>query len=147
MRIWLLDWLAAQGVPADRTVIYGESLGTGVAVKMAATRESAAVILESPYTSIAEVAQTHYWYLPAKWMVLDKWDSMAQIGRIRAPLLVVHGARDKTVPTRYGRRLFAAAPEPKELFILEGGNPQRPLRPPSGRGAGDRVPAPPRARG
>ena len=115
----LLDWLAAQGVAAERTVVYGESLGTGVAVKMAAARETAGVILESPYTSIAEVAQTHYWYLPAKWMVLDKWDSMAHIGRIRAPLLVVHGARDKTVPTRYGRRLFAAAPEPKELFILD----------------------------
>ncbi len=117
----LLDWLAAQGVPAERTVVYGESLGTGVAVKMAAERELAAVVLESPYTSIAEVAQTHYWYLPAKWLVLDKWDSMAQIGRIRAPLLVVHGARDKSVPTRYGRRLFAAAPEPKELFIVEAG--------------------------
>ncbi len=117
----LLDWLAAQGVPAERTVIYGESLGTGVAVKMAAERESAAVILESPYTSIAEVAQIHYWYLPAKGLVLDKWDSMAHIGRIQAPLLVVHGARDKTVPTRYGRRLFEAAPEPKELFILENG--------------------------
>ncbi|MHA1152791.1 MAG: alpha/beta hydrolase [Alphaproteobacteria bacterium] len=116
----LLDWLVAQGVPPDRTVLYGESLGTGVAVKMAAEREFAAVILESPYTSIAEVAQTHYWYLPAKWLVLDKWDSMAHIGRLRAPLLVVHGARDKTVPTRYGRRLFAAAPEPKELLILEG---------------------------
>ena len=117
----LLDWLAGQGVPAERTVVYGESLGTGVAVKMAAEREVAAVVLESPYTSIAEVAQTHYWYLPAKWLVLDKWDSMAHIGRIRAPLLVVHGARDKTVPTRYGRRLFAAAPEPKELFIVEAG--------------------------
>ena len=116
----LLDWLAAQGVPAERTVLYGESLGTGVAVKMAAERDSAGVILESPYTSIAAVAQTHYWYLPAKWLVLDKWDSMAHIGRIRAPLLVIHGARDRTVPTRYGRRLFEAAPEPKELLILEG---------------------------
>ncbi len=115
----LLDWLAAQGVPPDRTVIYGESLGTGIAVKMAAERETRGVILESPYTSIAEVAQVHYWYLPAKWLVLDKWDSMAQIGRIKAPLLVLHGARDKTVPTRYGRRLFAAAPEPKELLILD----------------------------
>ena len=116
----LLDWLEAEGVAPERTVLYGESLGTGVAVKMAAERESAAVILESPYTSIAEVAQTHYWYLPAKWLVLDKWDSMAHIGRIRAPLLVLHGARDKTVPTRFGKRLFAAAPEPKELFILNG---------------------------
>ncbi len=117
----LLDWLAAQGVAPDRTVVYGESLGTGIAVKMAAERETAAVILESPYTSIAEVAQTHYWYLPAKWLVLDKWDSMARIGKLRAPLLVLHGARDKTVPTRYGRTLFAAAPEPKELLILERG--------------------------
>jgi len=116
----LLDWLAAQGVPPDRTVIYGESLGTGIAVKMVAEREFGGVILESPYTSIAEVAQVHYWYLPAKWLVLDKWDSMAQIERIKAPLLVLHGARDKTVPTRYGRRLFAAAPEPKELLIVEG---------------------------
>ena len=115
----LLDWLAAQGVAPERTVIYGESLGTGIAVKMAAERDFGGVILESPYTSIAEVAQVHYWYLPAKWLVLDKWDSMAQIGRIRAPLLVIHGGRDKTVPTRYGRRLFAAAPEPKELLILE----------------------------
>ena len=117
----LLDWLAAQGVPPERTVVYGESLGTGVAVKMAAARETAGVILESPYTSIAEVAQTHYWYLPAKWMVLDKWDSMAKVGQIQSPLLVIHGSRDKTVPTRYGRRLFAAAPDPKDLFILDGG--------------------------
>ena len=116
----LLDWLAERGVPLERTVLYGESLGTGVAVKMAAERAAAAVVLESPYTSIAEVAQTHYWYLPAKWMVLDKWDSMAHIASIQAPLLVVHGGRDRTVPTRYGRRLFEAAPEPKELFILEG---------------------------
>ncbi len=77
------------------------------------------MILESPYTSIAEVAQVHYWYLPAKWLVLDKWNSMDHIGRLRAPLLVVHGARDKTVPTRYGQRLFEAAPEPKELLIVE----------------------------
>ncbi len=116
----LLDWLAERGVPPERTVLYGESLGTGIAVKMAAERKVAAVVLESPYTSIAEVAQTHYWYLPAKWMVLDKWDSMAYIASIRAPLLVIHGGRDKTVPTRYGRRLFEAAPEPKELFILDG---------------------------
>ncbi len=117
----LLDWLMERGVPLERIVVYGESLGTGIAVKMAVERKLGAVVLEAPYTSIAEVAQTHYWYLPARWMVLDKWDSLARIAGIQAPLLVVHGNRDKTVPTRYGRRLFAAAPEPKELFILEGG--------------------------
>ncbi len=117
----LLDWLAGQGIAPARTVLYGESLGTGIAVKMAAERPAAAVILESPYTSIAYVAQMHYWYLPARWLLLDKWNSMDHIGRIEAPLLVVHGARDRTIPARYGRRLFEAAPDPKELFVLDQG--------------------------
>jgi fermentation-respiration switch protein FrsA (DUF1100 family) len=117
----LLDWLAGQGIGPARTVLYGESLGTGIAVKMAAERPAAALVLESPYTSIADVAQMHYWYLPAKWLLLDKWNSMAHIGRIEAPLLVVHGARDRTIPARYGQRLFAAAPDPKEIFMLDQG--------------------------
>lgn len=115
----LLDWLAGQGVGPERTVLYGESLGTGIAVKLATERPAAAVILESPYTSIAELAQSHYWYLPARWLVLDKWDSLSRVGRIAMPLLVIHGAKDRTVPTRYGRRLFEAAPEPKEFLLLD----------------------------
>lgn len=118
----LLDWLAGQGVKPARTVLYGESLGTGIAVKMAAERKVGAVVLEAPYTSIAEVAQLHYWYLPARWMILDKWNSMDYVGRLGAPLLVVHGARDRTIPPRYSRRLFDAAPEPKEYFLLEEGD-------------------------
>jgi hypothetical protein len=118
----LLDWLAEQGIAPQRTVLYGESLGTGLAVKMAAERPTAAVILESPYTSIAEVAQMHYWYLPAKWMILDEWNSMDHIGQIGAPLLVIHGARDRTVPARYGRRLFEAALDPKEMLVLDRAN-------------------------
>jgi fermentation-respiration switch protein FrsA (DUF1100 family) len=118
----LLDWLAEQGIAPQRTVLYGESLGTGLAVQMAAERPAAAVILESPYTSIAELAQMHYWYLPAKWMILDKWNSMDYIGQIGAPLLVIHGARDRTVPARYGRRLFEAAPDPKEMLVLDRAN-------------------------
>jgi len=115
----LLDWLAGQGIAPERTVLYGESLGTGIAVKMAGERPVGAIVLESPYTSIAELAQVHYWYLPAWWLVLDKWRSQEVIERVGAPLLVVHGARDRTVPLRYGRRLFAAAPEPKEILIVE----------------------------
>ena len=117
----LLDWLAGQGISPARTVLYGESLGTGIAVKMATERPAAAVILEAPYTSIAEVAQAHYWYLPARWLVLDKWDSLSRIARINTPLLLVHGLRDRTIPTRYGRRLFDAAVEPKELLLVEDG--------------------------
>ena len=117
----LLDWLAGEGVPPERTVFYGESLGTGVAVKMATERPAAAVILEAPYTSVAEVAQARFWFLPARWLVLDKWDSLSRITRINAPLLIVHGLRDRTIPTRYGRRLFDAAVEPKELLLVENG--------------------------
>jgi fermentation-respiration switch protein FrsA (DUF1100 family) len=117
----LLDWLAAQGIGPERTVLYGESLGTGIAVKMAAERPVGAVVLEAPYTSIAEVAQHHYWYLPARWLVLDRWNSMERAGGVEVPLLVVHGSRDRTIPTRYGRRLFEAAPGPKEILVVEGG--------------------------
>jgi hypothetical protein len=117
----LLDWLAEQGISPERTVLYGESLGTGIAVKMAAERPSSAVVLEAPYTSVAEVAQAHYWFLPARWMVLDKWDSLSRIAQINVPLLLMHGLRDRTIPTRYGRRLFAAADEPKQLLLIKDG--------------------------
>lgn len=118
----LLDWLAGQQIGPERTVLYGESLGTGIAVKMAAERSAAAVVLEAPYTSITELAQMHYWYLPARWLLLDKWDSIAHVERIEAPLLVLHGEQDRTVPSRFGRRLFEAAPEPKELLLLDDAN-------------------------
>lgn len=117
----VLDWLQDQGVGVDRTVLYGESLGTGVAVTLATERPVAAVVLEAPYTSIAELSQYHYWYLPARWLILDPWDSLQRVPNLRAPLLVLHGDRDPTVPVRYGRRLFAAAPEPKEMLEIEGG--------------------------
>ena len=117
----VLDWLAAEGVTADRLVLYGESLGTAVAVKMASERQEAAVVLEAPPSSIAEVAQAHYWYLPARWLVLDKWDSHSRIAAISSPLLIMHGGRDRVVPQRFGKRLFEAASEPKTgIFLPEG---------------------------
>jgi hypothetical protein len=100
----LLDWLAEQGISPER-----------------AERPSSAVVLEAPYTSVAEVAQAHYWFLPARWMVLDKWDSLSRIAQINVPLLLMHGLRDRTIPTRYGRRLFAAADEPKQLLLIKDG--------------------------
>ncbi len=114
----VLDYLSTRGVRSDRIVLYGESLGCGVAVKMAAERPVAGVILESSYTSIAEVAQSHYWYLPTKWMVLDVWDAAAEIVKVSAPLLAIHGERDKIIPFRYGRRLFELAPGPKDSLFL-----------------------------
>ncbi len=126
----LLAWLAGQGVGPERTLLYGESLGTGSAVKLAAAqaegrigdsgeaRPYAGLILEAPFTSIADVAQSHYWYLPAKWLLLDKWDVTDDIGKTGTALLLIHGERDRTVPTKFGRELLDLAPEPKQGYFL-----------------------------
>jgi len=113
----VLDHLTEAGVAADRLVLFGESLGTAVAVKMASERPVAAVVLEAPPSSIAAVAQAHYWYLPARWLVLDRWDSLSRIDDISAPLMLLHGGQDRVVPQRFGRRLFAAADEPKTAIF------------------------------
>jgi uncharacterized protein len=112
-----LDFLAAEGIAPRRVVIYGESLGSGVAVPLAAQREVASLILEAPFTSVADVAQHHYSFMPAAALVRDRFDSLARIGDVKAPILVLHGERDRVVPPRFGRALFDAAPEPKELWL------------------------------
>ena len=101
------------GVAPETTVVYGESLGTGVAVQMARERRVGGVVLESPYTTIPSVAARHYWYIPAAYLVRDKFDSLSKIGEIDAPLLVMHSEHDGVVPVEMGRELFAAAGEPK----------------------------------
>ncbi len=114
----VLAWLQDQGIAPARTVLMGESLGSAVAVKMAAEHDVAAVVLEAPPSSIAEVAQAHYWYVPAKWLIHDRWDSLSRVADIAAPLFLLHGERDATVPVRFGRRLYEAAQEPKEALFL-----------------------------
>ena len=112
-----MAFLAAQGVAAGRVVLYGESLGTGVAVELAhraATQSPvAALVLEEPFTTMGDAAQSHYPFVPAKWLVKDKFDSASKIAAVRAPLYVFHGDRDRVVPQKLGKTLFAAASEPK----------------------------------
>jgi hypothetical protein len=112
-----LDFLGGEGIASNRLVIYGESLGSGVAVPLAAQRDVACLILEAPFTSVAEVAQYHYSFMPAAALVRDRFDSLARIGQVKAPILVLHGEQDRVVPVRFGRALFDAAPEPKELWL------------------------------
>lgn len=116
-----VEYVRARGVPLTRIVIYGESLGTGVAVAVAAGQPVAAVVLDMPFTSIADVAQDRYWYFPVSWLVRDNFDSMSRIGKLRAPLLIFHGQEDSLIPVKYARALFAAAPEPKEGHFIPGG--------------------------
>ena len=112
-----LDFLAHQSITPNRLVLYGESLGSAVAVYLAARRDIAGLVLEAPCTSVVEVAQYHYSFVPASVLVRDRFASISNIGRIKAPILVLHGHRDRVVPPRYGRALFDAAPEPKEFWF------------------------------
>jgi uncharacterized protein len=112
-----LAFLDAAGVAPRRRLLYGESLGSGVAVRLAAENEIGALILEAPFSSVAAVAQYHYPFVPAARLVQDRFDSLAVIGRVAAPILFLHAEDDRVVPIRFGRTLFAAAPEPKEAFF------------------------------
>lgn len=118
-----LAFLENDGVAAGRAVLFGESLGTGPAVRLgaelaAAGTPAAGLILAAPFTSAAAAAQYHYPWLPAYWLVLDRYESVRRIADVGAPVLIVHGERDRIVPARLGRRLLAAAAEPKQGIFL-----------------------------
>ncbi len=115
-----LDWLNAQGVSNDAIVLYGESLGSGVATKMASEREVALVVLEAPYTSTVDVAAWRFPIVPVGWLMKDRYESLARINAVREPLLVMHGDADEVIPQTFGRRLFEAANDPKEGFWPQG---------------------------
>ncbi len=130
-----LAYLRDLGFAPEQILLYGESLGTGLAIKLAAGGPAAGLILESAPGSIAEVAQRHYWYVPAKWLLFDKWNAIELMDQIEAPLLLLHGEADRTVPVRFGRRVYEAATGEKEALFLPGGGhvdlydfPQVPLR-------------------
>ena len=103
---------------AERIVLWGESLGTGAAVALAAERPVARVLLESPYTSIADVAASLYWFIPVRLLLKDQFHSDERIAKVTAPVLVLHGARDRIVPIVFGERLFALIPRRKRFIRL-----------------------------
>jgi fermentation-respiration switch protein FrsA (DUF1100 family) len=115
------DWLAAHGLSSRDIVVVGESLGSGVAVQLAVRRKVTALALEAPFASAVDIAAQIYWWLPVGLLMKDRFDSMSQIGRIGAPLLIIHGDKDEIIPLAEGRRLFAAAKEPKEMIVTPGG--------------------------
>jgi fermentation-respiration switch protein FrsA (DUF1100 family) len=116
-----LDFVAAQGISERRTVLYGASLGSGVAVAMALEHEVGGLVLVYPYSSMTDVAADRFWFAPVRMLIQDEFDSVARIGKVRAPILVIHGERDRIIPVRFARRLYDAAPEPKEGHFLPAG--------------------------
>jgi uncharacterized protein len=106
---------------ADRIVVWGFSLGSGVAVALAADQAVGKVILEAPYTSLADVAASAFWFAPVRLLMRDQFRSDVRIKRVNVPLLVMHGALDPTIPVAFGERLFALANEPKRFVRLARG--------------------------
>lgn len=122
--VTILTHLKAIGIPPERWVLYGESLGTGVATEMAyryavSGMSVGALVLEAPFTSMGDAAAVHYPYIPTRLLVRDKYDSIAKIDAINTSLMIVHGAADRTVPQKLGRRLFDAAKKPKSSLWLD----------------------------
>ncbi len=105
----------------EQIVLWGESLGSGVATALATKRSVARLVLESPFTSAADVGASVYWFLPVRLLMKDQFRSDRRIGQVRAPILILHGTDDAVVPLAFGERLFALANEPKRLVRFAGG--------------------------
>lgn len=105
--------LSMPGVSEKRLVLYGESLGSGVAVQMATEFGVGGLALEAPYTSVVDRAAEIYPFVPVRYLIRDRFESLKKIRDVKAPLLVFHGERDKIIPIRHGKLLLAYAGEPK----------------------------------
>lgn len=109
--------LRAQGIAPGRIVLWGESLGSGLAAWLAARHEVGAVVMETPYTSIAAIAKQRYPFIPVDMLLKDRFDSLAELPGIAAPILVAVAGRDRIVPPSMGHDLHAAARAPAELWV------------------------------
>lgn len=108
-----------EDVDSTRLVYHGESLGAAVALRLALERPPLALVLRSPFTSLAEVGRFHYPFLPVGWLLREHYASIDHVARLTRPLLVIAGGADEVVPAEQSERLFAAAPDPKRLLRLE----------------------------
>ena len=118
-------WLYATqtlGFPADRIVLFGESLGGGVAAQLAAKQRPAALVLASTFTSVPDMGADLYPLLPIRLLAHIRYDSLARLAEIACPLLVIHSRNDDIIPFAHGRRLFEAARPPKQFLEIEGGH-------------------------
>jgi uncharacterized protein len=114
-----IEWLRSKGIKESDIIIYGESLGTGVASEIAQHKNFAGVILESPFTSMIELGKEKYPFLPVKFLLKDTYESNKKIKNIKAPVLVMHGKVDDIVPFHMGKKIYEMANEPKYYYFSE----------------------------
>jgi fermentation-respiration switch protein FrsA (DUF1100 family) len=114
------DALRKDGIAPEDIILYGESLGSGVAVQVAAEKPVGGVVLDAPYTSIVDVAAGAYPFLPVRPFMFDRYETMRHLREVKAPLLIVHGEDDEVIPVEMGRAVYAAANSPKEIVTFPG---------------------------
>jgi hypothetical protein len=114
------DW--AQARHPSHIVVYGHSLGTGVATELALRRRPDGLVLESPFTSIRDMGKVLYPFLPVNILVSQKYDTLSKISSVACPLLVIHGAHDELIPPDMGKRVYDTARNPKTFALLPGGH-------------------------
>ncbi|MGD2278965.1 MAG: alpha/beta hydrolase, partial [Candidatus Omnitrophota bacterium] len=117
------DYLAGRDdVDKEKIVIYGKSLGAAVAIDLATKREPGAVISESAFTSVADIGQEIYPFLPIRLIITQKYDNMAKIDKLTVPKLIIHSEEDEIIPFHHGRKLYENSPEPKQSYWMKGGH-------------------------
>jgi len=114
-----IDWLIKKGISEQKLILYGESLGTGVAVHLAQNRNFSGVILETPFTSMIDAAKTFYPYIPVKLLLKDKFENYKKIKNINSPILIMHGEADQIVPFSMGKKLYEIANKPKYSYFTK----------------------------
>ena len=114
-----IDWLNSRGVKNKNIILYGESLGTGIAVELGQTNQFGGIILESPFTSMINAAKNIYPWLPVKYLLKDKYDSEKKIKNLQIPILIMHGKKDNIVPFKMGKKLYDLANNPKFFYFTE----------------------------
>lgn len=116
-----LDFLDRSDIPLHSVILYGESIGTGIATRLATEREVGGLILESPYTSILDIARQIAPWLPVRLLLSDRFEQLSLIAMVHAPLLILQGALDRIIPPAMGQAVFAAANQPKRLWTAPQG--------------------------
>jgi fermentation-respiration switch protein FrsA (DUF1100 family) len=117
-----VNWILEQGVKEENIVLYGESLGTGIATEIAQNENYAGVILETPFTSMVDAAKKFYPYIPIRLLLKDRYDNERKVKNINIPILIMHGEKDTIVPISMGKRIFKLANEPKYSYFTENDN-------------------------
>ena len=112
-----IKWLNEKNINNNQIILYGESLGSGVAVELGKKNNFNSIILESPFTSIENSAKIYYPYLPVRLLLKDRFDSIGKIKKINTPILIMHGEKDDVVPISMGKELFEKANSPKHSYF------------------------------